>query len=148
MLNSESIVIIRIKEEHLLYSNISGNVCYIVNFPRGNIYYIVKYQTFRGKVCYAEGLLCDTGTIITENENICIKERVFFRDDYIFSFISNYRSPKCSPVHTTKSLKIPKGNSKLYIKEGQTIQWPKEKGQTMIYKTLCRKLKIEQHEPC
>ena len=29
----------------------------------------------------------------------------------------------------------------------QTIQWPKEKGQTMIYKTLHRKLKIEQHEP-
>jgi hypothetical protein len=46
---------------------------------------------------------------------------------------------KCSPVHTTKSLKIPKGNSKLYIKEGQTIQWPKEKGQIMIYKTLQRK---------
>jgi hypothetical protein len=33
-------------------------------------------------------------------------------------------------------------NQKLYIK-GQTIQWPKEKGQTMIYKTLHRKLKIE-----
>jgi hypothetical protein len=27
------------------------------------------------------------------------------------------------------------------------IQRPKEKGQTMIYKTLHRKLKIEQHEP-
>ena len=45
MLNSESIVIIRIKGEHLLYSKISGgiigygwgNVCYIVNFsPGGN----------------------------------------------------------------------------------------------------------------
>ena len=41
MLNSESIVIIWIKGEHLLYSKISGrmigygwgNVCYIVNFP-------------------------------------------------------------------------------------------------------------------
>jgi hypothetical protein len=30
--------------------------------------------------------------------------------------------------------------------EGQTIQWPKEKRQTTIYKTLHRKLKIEQHE--
>ena len=30
--------------------------------------------------------------------------------------------------------------------KGQTIQWPKEK-ETMIYKTLHRKLKIEQHEP-
>ena len=29
---------------------------------------------------------------------------------------------------------------------GQTIQWPKEKGQTRIYKTLHRKLKIEQQE--
>ena len=32
-------------------------------------------------------------------------------------------------------------------KEGQTIQWPKRKEQTMIYKTLNRILKIEQHEP-
>ena len=42
-----------------------------------------------------------------------------------------------------------RGNQNSYI-EGQTIQWPKEKGtkgQTMIYKTLSRKLKIEQHEP-
>ena len=31
--------------------------------------------------------------------------------------------------------------------EGQTKQRPIEKGQTMIYKTLHRKLKIEQHEP-
>ena len=31
--------------------------------------------------------------------------------------------------------------------EGQTIHWPKEKGQTPIYKTLHRKLKIGQHEP-
>jgi hypothetical protein len=34
----------------------------------------------------------------------------------------------------------------LKLIEGQIIQWPKE-GQTMIYKTLHRKLKIEQHEP-
>ena len=34
--------------------------------------------------------------------------------------------------------------------EGHPIQWQEEKGQkwqTMIYKTLHRKLKIEQHEP-
>jgi len=33
--------------------------------------------------------------------------------------------------------------------EGLTTQWPKKKtkGQTTIYKTLHRKLKIEQHEP-
>jgi hypothetical protein len=34
--------------------------------------------------------------------------------------------------------------------EGHTTQWPKRKrteGQTTIYNTLHRKLKIEQHEP-
>jgi hypothetical protein len=30
--------------------------------------------------------------------------------------------------------------------EGQTTQWPKEKVQTTIYKTLHRKLKIEQSD--
>jgi hypothetical protein len=81
VLNSESIVIIRIKREHLLYSKISegmigygcGNVCYIVNFPPGEyllyskvsggkVYYIANIP--RGNVCYAEGLLYDTGTIL------------------------------------------------------------------------------------
>jgi hypothetical protein len=36
------------------------------------------------------------------------------------------------------------------IEEEQTAQWPQEKrtkGQTTIYKTLHRKLKIEQHGP-
>ena len=32
-------------------------------------------------------------------------------------------------------------------KEWQTIQWPKEQGQTTIYKTLYRKQKINQHKP-
>ena len=82
MLNSESIVIIRIKGEHLLYSKISGgmisygwgNVCYIVNFPSGEyllyskvsgrkVYYIANIP--RGKVCYAEGLLYDTGSEVS-----------------------------------------------------------------------------------
>ena len=79
MLNSESIVIIRIKGEHLLYSKISGgmigygwgNVCYIVSFPpgeyllhskvsRGEVYYIANIPG-GGDVYYAEGLLYDTG---------------------------------------------------------------------------------------
>ena len=78
MLNSESIVIIRIKGEHLLYSKISGgmigygwrNVCYVVSFPPGEyllyskvsggkVYYRANIP--RGKVCYAEYLLYDTG---------------------------------------------------------------------------------------
>ena len=83
MLNSESIVIIWIKGEHLLYRKISGgmidygwgNVCYLVNFPSGEyllyskvsggkVYYIANIQ--RGNVHYivyipGEGLLYDTG---------------------------------------------------------------------------------------
>ena len=39
-----------------------------------------------------------------------------------------------------------RGDQKPEVKEGQTIQRPKEKGQTMTYKTLHRKPKIEQHE--
>jgi hypothetical protein len=37
-----------------------------------------------------------------------------------------------------------RGNQKTGIEEIQTIQWPKEKGQTMIYKTTHRKPKIGQ----
>ena len=37
-----------------------------------------------------------------------------------------------------------RGNQKPYNEEEQTTQWPKEKnGQTTIYKTIQRKLKIE-----
>ena len=40
------------------------------------------------------------------------------------------------------------GNQKPLFEDGQTIQWPKStNGQTMIHKTLNRKLKIEQQEP-
>ena len=46
---------------------------------------------------------------------------------------------------STIGLKIPKGgNQKPYI-EGQTMQSLKGKGETMIYKTLHRKLKIEHY---
>ena len=85
MLNFESIVIIRIKGEHLLYSKISGgmigygwgNVCYLVNFPPGEyllyskvsgrkVYYIATIP--RGNVydkvnISGEGLLYDTGSV-------------------------------------------------------------------------------------
>jgi len=33
------------------------------------------------------------------------------------------------------------------MEEGSTIQWTNEKGQTIVYKTVHRKLKIKQHEP-
>ena len=81
MFNFESIVIIRIKREHLLYSKISvgmigygcGNVCYIVNFPPGK--YLLYSKVSGGKVYYianiprgivnipGEGLLCGRFTI-------------------------------------------------------------------------------------
>ena len=77
MLNSESIVIIRIKGEHLLYSKISGGmigygwgniskvsggkVYYIANIPRGNVYYIVNIP--------GEGLLYDTGI---QSSHVCV----------------------------------------------------------------------------
>ena len=81
MLDSESIVIIRIKGEHLLYSKISGgmigygwgNVFYIVKFPPreyllyskvsgGKVYYIANI--LRGNVYIpGEGLLCGRFTI-------------------------------------------------------------------------------------
>jgi hypothetical protein len=40
VLNSESIVIIRIKGEHLLYSKISGGM---IGYGWGDVCYIVKY---------------------------------------------------------------------------------------------------------
>ena len=85
MLNSESIVIIRIKEEHLLYSKITGgmigygwgNASYIVNFSPGKyllyskvsgvkVYYIANIP--RGLVnILGEGLLCGRFTIRHRN---------------------------------------------------------------------------------
>jgi hypothetical protein len=58
VLNSESIVIIRIKGEHLLYRKMSegmigygwGNVYYIVNFPPGE--YLLYSKVSGGKVYY------------------------------------------------------------------------------------------------
>jgi hypothetical protein len=35
----------------------------------------------------------------------------------------------------------------MYVEGGQIIDFPKEKSKIMIYKTLHRKLNIEQHEP-
>jgi hypothetical protein len=76
--NSESIAMIRIKWEHLLYSNISwgmigygcGNVCYIVNSPPGE--YLLYNKVSGGKVYYivnipGEGLLWGRFTIRHRN---------------------------------------------------------------------------------
>ena len=71
MLNSESIVIIRIKGEHLLYSKISdGKVYHIANIPRGDVYYIVSISR--------EGLLCGRFTIRHRN---AMQKRIHFRTD-------------------------------------------------------------------
>jgi hypothetical protein len=47
----------------------------------------------------------------------------------------------------SKVWRYKRGNQKPLIGERQTMQWLKEKGQTTIYKTLHRKVKIEQYEP-
>ena len=47
----------------------------------------------------------------------------------------------------SKSLIYIKGVIGAINNRGQTMQWPKEKGQVMIYETLHRKLMIEQHRP-
>jgi len=44
-----------------------------------------------------------------------------------------------------KDIKV--GNQKPWIEEVQTIHWPKERWQIIIYKILHRKLKLEQYEP-
>jgi hypothetical protein len=59
----------------------------------------------------------------------------YIQDWLVFSYVQ----------YLMKSLNIPKGNQNPYIEEGQTTQWPTEKrtkGQTTIYKTQHRKLKI------
>ena len=51
--------------------------------------------------------------------------------------------------YTRRVWRYQRANQNPYIEE-QTTQWPKEKsakGKTTIYKTLHRKLKIEQHKP-
>ena len=58
----------------------------------------------------------------------------------------SYRNTRISKslTFTRKVRRHKRCNQKPLI--GQTTQWPQEKGQTMICKTLHRKLKIEQHE--
>ena len=104
MLNSESIVIIRIKEEHLLYSKIAGGmigygcgyVCYIVHFPPGEyllyskvsggkVYYVANIQW--GNVCYivnipGEGLLYDTGIVKQKYKKTSKKNNYNTRSEY------------------------------------------------------------------
>ena len=50
-------------------------------------------------------------------------------------------------MYVLKMFEDPRVNKKPQIEERQTTQWPKEKGQTTIYKTLHRKQKIEQRKP-
>ena len=54
---------------------------------------------------------------------------------------------KPSTVYTKEKFVDTIGVIRSRKSKNKKIQWPKEKGQTMIYKTLHRKLKIKQHEP-
>ena len=101
VLNSESIVIIRIKGGHLLYSKISGGLigygwmhfCYIVMFPQGNIYYIVKhprkgllYSKYSEGECNipGEGLLCGRFTIRHRHYSVNTAYLFMFNNYVIF----------------------------------------------------------------
>jgi hypothetical protein len=114
VLNSESIVIIRIKGEHFLYSKISGwmigygwwNVCYEANFPPGEyllyskvsggkVYYIANIP--RGNVYYivnipGEGLLCGRFTI--RHRYI---DRLFF-SCFLFSYLIDQITNRIKPT--------------------------------------------------
>jgi len=57
------------------------------------------------------------------------------------AFPTNYK------IQLKKPLQIPVIRSRKTNDRQCHGQKKRPKGQTMIYKTLCRKLKIEQHEP-
>ena len=77
---------------------------------------------------------------------------------YIFTYILQWinliigiayiYSGACIGQQIRKVCRCQKGYRKSYIEEGQAMQWPNEKRQndTVVYKKLYRKLKIEQHE--
>jgi len=63
--------------------------------------------------------------------------RLRFTDsDYPFGIVKLF-------VLQTSMKSYERCNLTTLIELGQTIQWPKEKGQAMLYKTLDRKLQIE-----
>jgi hypothetical protein len=62
-----------------------------------------------------------------------------------FLLLLNHILEEIRPHASTKRVwRCQKGNQKPSIEDGQTTQWPSEKGQTLIYKTLQRKQNIEQ----
>jgi hypothetical protein len=73
---------------------------------------------------------------------------------YIFTYIlhwnkfDNWDSGAGIGQQIRKVCRCQKNYRKSYIEEGQAMQWSNEKGQndTVVYKKLHRKLKIEQHE--
>jgi len=63
-----------------------------------------------------------------------------FRSFWVISF---YHETTCG----LEKVEDTKGMIRSRKSKDKTIKWPKEKEDTMVYKTLHRKLKIEQHEP-
>jgi hypothetical protein len=70
---------------------------------------------------------------LMDNLNMTAKrENLFFIFYMIINIIHNYWNKLCEILNLhifKKSLKIPKVNQKPLLEEGQTMQWPKEKGQ-------------------
>jgi len=54
------------------------------------------------------------------------------------------RNKETKTPNSKKHLKILKGKSEAMNRSTDNKMWPKEKGQTMAYKTLHRKLSIQQ----
>jgi hypothetical protein len=110
VLNSESIVIIRIKGKHLLYSKISGgmigygwgNVCYIVNVPpgeyllyskvsEGKVYYIANFTIWHRQIIWSHTSYFRYDVLFTSDGLFpCTIERLLFEYTTITNFIYIY----------------------------------------------------------
>ena len=84
----------------------------------------------------------------TTNRKVCLKQLFVSVVCSKVCLKQLFVSVVCSKVCVKKSLRIQWGNQTPQVKEGQTIQWPEKRttSQTMIYKTLHRKLQIGQYE--
>jgi hypothetical protein len=76
-------------------------------------------------------------------ENLHIYSRVCTTFEYCLKYVYIFL---CQISIVTKKIEDQRVTEKPNIEARQTIQWPKEK-ETMIYKPLQIKLKIEQHDP-
>jgi len=99
------------------------------------IYQIFNYR-YSTNILYCELLFTNVANFI---DNVDFFHKQSF-DRLLLILIRFLLKKGITSTVQRKVLRYQRGNQKLSI-EGQAIKWPKEKGQTMIYKTLHRKLK-------